>query len=77
MLNPPGNPKAKFFTAAQYPADPDRWFASTKQQTGSWWEHWRDWLWARSGGRKPTPKVLGNTEYQPEAPAPGTYVFEP
>jgi polyhydroxyalkanoate synthase len=77
ILNPPGNPKAKYFTAAEYPADPDQWFARAKQQAASWWEHWRDWLWARSGERKPAPKALGNTQYQPEAPAPGTYVLEP
>ncbi len=77
ILNPPGNPKAKYFTAAEYPVDPDQWFARAKQQDGSWWEHWRNWLWARSGERKPAPKALGNTQYQPEAPAPGTYIFEP
>src|SRR5262249_39445688 len=77
ILNPPGNPKAKYFTATEYPADPDRWFARAKQQASSWWEHWRNWFWARFGERKPAPKALGNTQYQPEAPASGTYVFEP
>ena len=53
ILNPPGNPKATFFTNPAHPADPEQWLASAQKRSGSWWEHWRDWLHARSGEQRP------------------------
>ena len=41
------------------------------------WEDWRDWLGQRSGEQKAAPGELGNEQYQPGLPAPGSYVFEP
>ena len=77
ILNPPGNPKASYFVNSRYPADPEQWLAGAQKRSGSWWEDWRDWLGKRSGEQKPAPQELGNDQYQPGAPAPGTYVFEP
>ncbi|HEV2580408.1 MAG TPA: alpha/beta fold hydrolase, partial [Ktedonobacteraceae bacterium] len=77
ILNPPGNPKASYFVNSRYPADPEKWLAGAQKRSGSWWEDWRDWLGKRSGEQKPAPQELGNDQYQPGAPAPGTYVFEP
>jgi polyhydroxyalkanoate synthase len=76
ILNPPGNPKAKYFVNARYPVDPEQWLAGAQQPSGSWWEDYRDWLGKRAGEQKPAPEELGNDQYQPETPAPGTYVFE-
>ncbi|HEX9370904.1 MAG TPA: alpha/beta fold hydrolase [Roseiflexaceae bacterium] len=75
LVNPPGNPKARFFTNPAHPADPEQWLAGAQQHSGSWWEHWRDWLWARSGEQRPAPQTLGNARYAPGVVAPGTYVF--
>jgi polyhydroxyalkanoate synthase len=77
LVNPPGNPKARYFTNTHYPADPESWLAGAQQQSGSWWEHWGEWLGARSGERQPAPKGLGSERYPPGTPAPGTNVFEP
>ena len=77
LLNPPGNPKASYFVNDHYPADPDQWLANAQKRTGSWWDDWREWLGQRSGEKKAAPLVLGNEQYQPGTPAPGTYVFEP
>jgi polyhydroxyalkanoate synthase len=77
ILNPPGNPKAKYFAGAEYPADAGEWLARAEQRGGSWWERWRDWLGERSGERVPAPTSVGNARYPAGAPAPGTYVFEP
>ncbi len=74
ILNPPGNLKATFFTNPAHPADPAQWLAGALQQSGSWWDHWRDWLQARSGEQQPAPPKLGNSRYVPGTPAPGTYV---
>jgi polyhydroxyalkanoate synthase len=75
-VNPPGNPKASFFTNGAHPTDSEQWLASAQQRSGSWWEHWRAWLHARSGEQQPAPLTLGNARYAPGTPAPGTYVFQ-
>jgi len=31
----------------------------------------------RADEKKPAPQELGNEQYQPGTPAPGSYVFEP
>ena len=77
LLNPPGNPKASYFVNDRYPVDPDLWRASAQKRAGSWWDDWRDWLGQRSGEKKAASRELGNEQYQPGTPAPGTYVFEP
>jgi polyhydroxyalkanoate synthase subunit PhaC len=76
ILNPPGNPKATFFTSPAQPADPAQWLASAQQHAGSWWDHWLDWLQVRSGEKRPAPQSLGNARYAPGTSAPGTYVLE-
>ena len=76
LLNPPGNPKASFFTGPFDQAGPDAFLAGSKKREGSWWLHWRDWLHARSDEEVPAPTTLGNKRHHPAAPAPGTYVFD-
>jgi len=75
LLNPPGNPKAQFFSNDDLPANADDWLAGAKPQTGSWWPLWTNWLRQRSGDKKPAPKSLGTKAYPPLAKAPGEYVF--
>jgi polyhydroxyalkanoate synthase len=77
ILNPPGNPKATYFTGTEYPADADQWLARAEKRGGSWWDRWRDWLGERSGSREPAPAALGNARHPAGVAAPGTYVFEP
>jgi polyhydroxyalkanoate synthase subunit PhaC len=77
ILNPPGNPKATYFTGAEYPADADQWLARAEKRGGSWWDRWRDWLGERSGSRVPAPATLGSERHPAGVAAPGTYVFEP
>ncbi|HEX6480998.1 MAG TPA: hypothetical protein VF043_19325 [Ktedonobacteraceae bacterium] len=77
MLNPPGNPGASYFINDRYLVDAGQWLARAQKQPGSWWDDWRDWLGQRSSEQKPAPREPGNEQYQPGAPAPGTYVFEP
>jgi polyhydroxyalkanoate synthase len=77
ILNPPGNPKASYFVNERLPADPEQWQTGAQKRAGSWWEDWRDWLGQRAGEKKLAPQELGNEQYQPGTPAPGSYVFEP
>ena len=56
--------------------DPDEWIKTAAVEKGSWWRPWTEWLIARSGPEKAARATLGNRQYPPLAPAPGTYVFE-
>lgn len=79
ILNPPGNPKAKYYTQkkkGKLPATADDWLKGTEEVAGSWWPFWIEWLQARSGEKAPAPDALGNKEYPPQEPAPGLYVLE-
>jgi polyhydroxyalkanoate synthase len=75
LLNPPGNPKAKFFTGKKIEATSDKWLANAEENAGSWWPHWDKWLKERSGDVKNAPKKLGNKAFPPLVKAPGEYVF--
>ena len=79
ILNPPGNPKAKYFVskkAGHPPADVDDWLKGTEEVAGSWWPLWMDWVQKRSGKQVAAPKVLGNKKHAPLDAAPGLYVLE-
>ncbi|MGE8360786.1 class II poly(R)-hydroxyalkanoic acid synthase [Pseudomonas sp.] len=76
ILNPPGNPKARYMTNSEMPADPKAWQESSTKHTDSWWLHWQTWLAERSGTTKNAPAKLGNKKYPAGEAAPGTYVHE-
>ncbi|MFN3857363.1 MAG: alpha/beta fold hydrolase [Caulobacter sp.] len=78
LLNPPGNPKSKYFhSQTRPPASIDEWMGSAaEEKAGSWWPFWVEWLAARSGPRKPAPKTLGSRKYKPMEAAPGLYAFD-
>ena len=75
LVNPPGNPKASYFTGAHDKSrSATEWFENAEEQTGSWWEHWGDWVTDKSGDRVPPPEILGSGRFPAHADAPGTYV---
>jgi len=79
ILNPPGNPKAKFFKASKAgmpPREVEDWMAGAEEVAGSWWPHWMEWVQDRSGPKKPAPKALGSKKYKAMEPAPGLYVLD-
>ena len=75
LLNPPGNPKAKYFSNQDLPDTADAWQAGAQQVEGSWWPRWDEWLSDRSGEMKKSPRNLGTKAYPPLTKAPGEYVF--
>jgi polyhydroxyalkanoate synthase len=75
ILNPPGNPKAKYFVNQNLPATADEWAAGASEVQGSWWERWAIWLGERSDEMVPAPKKLGSRKFPAMDPAPGTYVL--
>ena len=60
ILNPPGNPKARFMTNPELPAEPKAWLEQAGKHADSWWLHWQQWLAERSGKTRKAPASLGN-----------------
>ncbi len=74
LVNPPGNPKASYYTGQQPRHDADQWLATATKHTGSWWEAWADWITPHSGAERPAPQSLGSPAFEPMTEAPGDYV---
>jgi polyhydroxyalkanoate synthase len=56
--------------------DADEWLKTAAVEKGSWWRPWTEWLIARSGSERKARATLGNRQYSPLCPAPGSYVTE-
>ncbi|RAU46498.1 MULTISPECIES: class II poly(R)-hydroxyalkanoic acid synthase [unclassified Pseudomonas] len=76
ILNPPGNPKARYMTNPDLPEEASRWQEDASKHTDSWWLHWQAWQAERSGKLKKSPATLGNKAYPAGEASPGTYVHE-
>jgi polyhydroxyalkanoate synthase subunit PhaC len=76
LVNPPGNPKAAYWTGGTPGPDPEDWKASATRHSGSWWEHWAEWTIERSGDLVDAPSALGSAAHPPREPAPGLYVLD-
>ena len=79
ILNPPGNPKAKYYVQkgkGKLPPTADEWLKGTEEVAGSWWPFWIEWLHARAGAKKKAPAQVGDKAHPALDPAPGTYVME-
>ena len=76
LLNPPGNPKAFFWTGPANKASAEAWLEQAPKQSGSWWPHWLEWIKTRSGKMTSAPAVLGSDKHPPLDEAPGRYVME-
>jgi polyhydroxyalkanoate synthase len=74
IVNPPGNPKARYFVNDEAVADPAAWLAAATEQTGSWWDDWVAWTTERSGSQRPAPTRAGSRKHPALEPAPGLYV---
>jgi len=79
ILNPPTNPKAKYFVQkkkGKLPETADEWLQGTEEVKGSWWPYWIEWIQKRSGEKVSAPETVGSDEYPPMESAPGLYVIE-
>jgi polyhydroxyalkanoate synthase subunit PhaC len=78
ILNPPGNPKAKYFRHKKnaVPDDVQEWLNGAEEVAGSWWPYWMEWLTARAGKHVPAPKQVGSKNHPAMEAAPGLYVFD-
>jgi polyhydroxyalkanoate synthase len=76
QVSPPSNPKAHYFVGPEPGPDPHEWRRQAERRDGSWWDHWADWVLARSGGERTAPRRLGSRRHPVLEPAPGRYVLE-
>ncbi len=76
IVNPPTNPKAKYFLNPSMPDDPESWIAGATEHAGSWWEHWSHWYRQHGDGEVPAPTAPGNEQHPASDPAPGRYVHQ-
>jgi polyhydroxyalkanoate synthase len=76
LVNPPANPKARYQTNKNTPANAADWLKTAETEQGTWWPDLQEWLGGRCGAEKPAPKELGGGGLRPIADAPGTYVFD-
>ncbi len=73
VVNPPSAHKYQHWTNPALPATLGEWQARAVEHPGSWWNHWAEWLHARSGDWIPArdPKT---GPLKPIEPAPGSFV---
>jgi polyhydroxyalkanoate synthase len=76
LINPPGNPKAKFFLNPDLAGNADAWLANARTEKDTWWIDWRTWLIDHAGERQPASAKVGNKRHPPSVKAPGTYVMQ-
>jgi len=76
LLNPPGNPKAKYFKNPKIADTADEWAANAEEVAGSWWPRWAEWLHEHGGKMVPAPKQQGSEQFPALYDAPGKYVFD-
>src|SRR5262245_25063878 len=76
IVNPPGNPKAKYFLNSDLSLTPDQWIENATPHPGSWWDHWLKWYDSRGGSKRPAPSHLGSERHPAGDPAPGRYVHQ-
>ena len=74
VVNPAAKRRRSHWIGTSYPADPDEWFSKAKEQQGSWWPLWSQWLGKHGGGSRKAPAKPGSAKYKPIEPAPGRYV---
>lgn len=77
VINPPEARKRSHWVRDDLPGTADEWLAGAREEAGSWWTDWSNWL-AGQGGRQVTaPKTYGGRGYKAIEPAPGRYVRTP
>ena len=76
IVNPPTNPKAKYFLNASQPDDAEDWIATATEHAGSWWTHWSHWYAEHGGGEVDAPAAVGSATHPAGDPAPGRFVHQ-
>ncbi|RZI42261.1 class I poly(R)-hydroxyalkanoic acid synthase [Herbaspirillum sp. HC18] len=74
VINPPAKKKRSYWTNDKAASGAQEWIGGAKENPGSWWPEWADFLNANAGKQVAAPRKYGNTKYKAIEPAPGRYV---
>ena len=74
IVNPPEKSKRGYFTDGELSKGVKHWLHTAKENEGSWWIHWTNWLDKVSEKQAPAVYNIGNEDYPPVEPSPGKYV---
>ncbi len=73
IVNPPSANKYGYWTNDKLASDADTWLSGAKQNAGSWWTDWQQWVDKHGGGKVPA-RVPGKGKLKALEDAPGSYV---
>ena len=73
VINPPSANKYQHWVNPDLSSSLSEWQAQAEEHPGSWWNHWAEWLHARSGIWM-APRDPSQGPLSPIEPAPGSYV---
>jgi polyhydroxyalkanoate synthase len=73
VVNHPDANKYQHWVNTALPAARENWLENAVEHPGSWWLHWRDWLFAQANDLAPA-REPGGGKLKPICPAPGEYV---
>jgi len=76
VVNPPSKNKRHYWLNPALAARADDWLAGARQEPGSWWIHWGEWLAEYGSSHVPARTEAGSARYRGIEPAPGRYVKE-
>ena len=76
VINHPAKNKRSHWANESAAKDADEWLAGAREQQGSWWPRWAEWLSEYRGKQRSARVVPGNQRYQSIEAAPGRYVRE-
>ena len=74
LVNPPNNPKARYWTGDGTGPDPEAWLADATTNQGSWWQAWAEWISQRAGNKRSASGRLGSDRHPVLDLAPGRFV---
>ena len=74
-INPVSRNKRSFWKGGKL-GEPDHWLETAKENPGSWWPDWSQWLQPVQGDQIPARAELGSKRLHEIEPAPGRYVKE-
>ncbi|XBQ15696.1 MAG: class I poly(R)-hydroxyalkanoic acid synthase [Oceanicaulis sp.] len=73
VVNHPGANKYQHWVNEALPDTREAWLEGATEHPGSWWEHWKTWLYAMESDMVPA-REPGGGKLKPVCPAPGEYV---
>jgi polyhydroxyalkanoate synthase len=73
VVNHPDANKYQHWVNTKLPESREDWLAEAVEHPGSWWMHWRDWLYGQADETVPA-REPGGGKLEPICPAPGEYV---